>query len=78
MVADTLSRPPSSEVALSVTAWQEGKPEFLPGLPAAQPAVCAVPAFPDILDFAAIAKHQRSCQVTLQASKSPSLQLREC
>jgi hypothetical protein len=29
-----------------------------------------------MLDFAAIADHQRSCQVTLQASKSSSLQLR--
>ncbi len=71
VVADTLSRPPSSAVALPATAWQEGKPEFLPESPAAQPAVCAVPAFPDMLDFAAIADHQRSCQVTLQASKSP-------
>jgi transposase InsO family protein len=72
VVADTLSRPPSSAVALPATAWQEGKPEFSPG----SPTVCAVPAFPDMLDFAAIAEHQRSCQVTLQASKSPSLQLR--
>jgi transposase InsO family protein len=76
VVADTLSRPPSSAVASPATAWQEGKPEFLPGSPAAQPAVCAVPAFPDMLDFAAIADHQKSCQVTLQASKSSSLQLR--
>ncbi len=75
-MADTLSRPPSLAVALPATAWQEGKPEFLPGSPAAQPAVCAVPAFPDMLDFAAIADHQRSCQVTLQASKSSSLQPR--
>jgi hypothetical protein len=76
VVADTLSRPPSSAVALPATAWQEGKPEFSTGSPAAQPAVCAVPAFPDMLDFAAIAEHQRSCQVTLQDSKSSSLQLR--
>jgi hypothetical protein len=73
VVADTLSHPPSSAVALPATAWQEGKPEFSPGSPAARSAVCAVPAFPDMLDFA---KHQRSCQVTLQASKSSSLQLR--
>jgi hypothetical protein len=70
------ARSPSSEVALPATAWQEDKPEFSPGSPAAQPAVCAVQAFPDMLDFAAIAEHQRSCQVTLQASKSSSLQLR--
>jgi hypothetical protein len=76
VVADTPSRPPSLEVALPATAWQEGKPEFPPYSPTAQPAVCAVPAFPDMLDFAAIAEHQRSCQVMLQASKSSSLQLR--
>jgi hypothetical protein len=36
IVADTLYRPPPSAVALPATAWQEGKPEFLPESPAAQ------------------------------------------
>jgi hypothetical protein len=76
VVADTLSHPPSLAVALPATAWQEGKPEFLPGSPAAQLAVCAVPHFRTCWTLAAIAEHQRSCQATLQASKSSSLQLR--
>jgi hypothetical protein len=52
VVADTLSHLPSSAVALPATAWQEGKSEFSPESPAEQPAVCAVLAFPDMLDFA--------------------------
>ncbi len=80
VVADTLSCPPSTAVALSATAWQEGKPEFSPASPtwghAAQPAMCVVLAFQDMLDFAAIANHQKSRQVTLKASKSSSLHLR--
>ncbi len=80
MVANTLSRLPPSAVALSVTTWQGGKPEAsplsFPAGPTVKPAVCAVPAFSDMLDFAAIAEHQKRCQVTLQATKSSFLQLR--
>jgi hypothetical protein len=57
VVADTLSCPPSSAVALSAAAWQEGKPEFSPASltwgHTVLPAICAVPAFQDMLDFAA-------------------------
>jgi hypothetical protein len=80
VVENTLSHPPPCAVALSSTAWQGGKPESSPtsptGGPAARPVICAVPAFPDMLDFAAIAEHQKSCQLALKASKSSSLQLR--
>jgi hypothetical protein len=40
-----------------------------------QPTVCAVSAIAQKIDFAAIAKHQKTCQAMLQASKSSSLQL---
>ncbi len=81
VVADTLSRPPPSAAAnvkepsgSLAAAWQGGKPEFSsPSM--GQPTVCAVSAIAQKLDFAAIAEHQKTCQATLQASKSSSLQL---
>ncbi len=81
VVADTLSRPPPSAAAnvkepsgSLAAAWQGGKPESSsPSM--GQPSVCAVSAIPQKLDFAAIAEHQKTCQATLQASKSSSLQL---
>jgi hypothetical protein len=49
---------------------------ILSSIATAQPAICTVPAFPDMLDFATIAVHQKSYQVMLKTSKSSSLQLR--
>ncbi len=58
VVADTLSRPPSSAVALPATAWQEGKPEFSPDSPAAQPAVCGA----GIPGYAGFRSHRRASE----------------
>ncbi len=60
IVADTLSRPP---------------PAALPAAATGGPAVAAVAASPVSLDFARIAANQRSCQETLKAAHSSSLQL---
>jgi hypothetical protein len=76
VIADTLSRPPPSAAAYVkepsgslAAAWQGGKPESSsPSM--GQPTVCAVSAIAQKLDFAAIAEHQKTCQATLQASKS--------
>jgi hypothetical protein len=60
IVADTLSRPP---------------PAALPAAATGSPAVAAVAASPVSLDYARIAVNQRSCQETLKAAHSSSLQL---
>jgi transposase InsO family protein len=60
IVADTLSRPP---------------PAALPAAATGGPAVAAVAASPVNLDFARIAANQKSCQETLKAAHSSSLQL---
>ena len=81
VIADTLSRPPSSSAAnvkepsgSLAAAWQGGKPESS-SLSMVQPTVCAVLATVQKLDFAAITEHQKTCHAMLQASKSSSLQL---
>jgi hypothetical protein len=60
IVADTLSRPP---------------PAALPAAATGGPAVAAVAASPVSLDYARKAVNQRSCQETLKAAHSSSLQL---
>ncbi len=83
-MADTLSRPPPSAAAnikdpsgTLAAAWQGGKPESSSpsGSGSESAAVFAVPATGQLIDFAAMAPHQRGCQGTLQASKTPSLRL---
>jgi hypothetical protein len=60
IVAETLSRPP---------------PAALPAAATGGPAVAAVAASPVSLEYARIAANQRSCQETLKAAHSSSLQL---
>jgi hypothetical protein len=60
IVADTLSRPP---------------PPALPAAATGGPAVAAVAVSSVSLDYARIAANQRSCQETLKAAHSSSLQL---
>lgn len=87
IVADTLSRPtpPPATTGVKeppgslVVARRGGKSNTVcspPSFGQDSTLVCAVPAFKGVLDFAAIAAHQKSCQVTLQATKSTSLRLR--
>jgi hypothetical protein len=60
IVADRLSRPP---------------PAALPAAATGGPAIASVAASPVSLDYARIAANQRSCQETLKAAHSSSLQL---
>jgi hypothetical protein len=60
IVADTLSRPPTAALPAAATGGQ---------------AVTAVAVSPVSLDYAKIAANQRSCQETLKAAHSSSLQL---
>ncbi len=60
IVADTLSRPPQAALPAAATGG---------------PAVATVAASPVSLDYARIAANQRSCQETLKAAHSSSLQL---
>ncbi len=81
VVADMLSRPTPSAAAnvkeplgSLVATWQGGKPESSsPSMD--KLTVCAVLAVAQKLDYTAIAANQRTCQTTLQAIKSSSLQL---
>ena len=85
VVADTLSRPPPSAAAgvkepsgSLVAARQGGKSNTFCSTPSWDPAtsaVCAVPASDGLLDYAAIAVHQKNCPATPQALRSSSLQL---
>jgi hypothetical protein len=82
IVADTLSRPPPSGAAVikepsgsPVAAWQDGKPESSSPSGSESAVVFAVPANGQLIDFAAIAAHQRGCRATLQARKTSSLRL---
>ncbi len=59
-MADTLSRPPPATLLAAATG---------------SPAVAAEAASPASLDYAMIAANQRSCQETLKAAHSSSLQL---
>jgi hypothetical protein len=61
IVADTLSRPPLAALPAAATGGS---------------AVAAVAASPVILDYARIAANQRTCQETMKAANSTSLQLR--
>jgi hypothetical protein len=61
IIADTLSRPPLATLLAATTGG---------------PAVAAVAGSPVSLDYARIAANQRTCQETLKAASSTSMQLR--